>query len=240
MRPKRILGVAVLLVLTACTPASLEVSGCEYRLSEGGFEAALDQAGEEPEIPRWTLNSLSSSTTTLVIWDGEETYYATGFWIAEGIVATASHAIDGAELIVVAELAGGGRILEVSSYVRDPEKDLALLLVKGESEGEPLPIGDPLDLRRGDPIYTLKFVLGSVDVQGGNVVGTMCTNTHTVPLLFTNNRIELGNSGGPALNSRGEVVGIVSGMILKDWEEAAGTVIVPINYVLDLLDTVPR
>lgn len=131
-------------------------------------------------------------------------------WVTHGLIATNHHVVDGRSRIRV-HLADGR---DVSAWVlaTDVENDLALLRAS-----ETLPDGLPLaaeEAPMGSSVYTLGFP--HPDIMGRNAkLTTGIVNARTgirddprhyqisVP-------VQAGNSGGPLLNARGEVVGLVT------------------------------
>ena len=137
----------------------------------------------------------------------------TGFLISpDGYVLTNHHVVAGADDIVVrlsdrnelaAELVGS-----------DPLSDVALLKVKGS--GLPvLKIGDSRSLKPGQWVLAIGSPFGfDHSVTAGIVSGvgrrSLDPSQQYVPFIQTDVAINRGNSGGPLLNVRGEVVGINS------------------------------
>ena len=137
----------------------------------------------------------------------------TGFLIsADGYVLTNHHVVAGADDIVVrlndrnefaAELVGS-----------DPLSDIALLKVEGK--GLPvLRIGDSRGLKPGQWVVAIGSPFGfDHSVTAGVVSGvgrrSLDPSQQYVPFIQTDVAINRGNSGGPLLNTRGEVVGVNS------------------------------
>jgi S1-C subfamily serine protease len=131
----------------------------------------------------------------------------------ENIIVTNHHVIEGADVIRVqtstdeefsAELVGS-----------DFFSDLAVLQVE-DTTFTPLNLQDAIELRIGDPVFTVGAALGDFrnSVTGGIVSGL--NRSVVVPeagfayesLIQTDAAINPGNSGGPLLNNNGEVIGI--------------------------------
>jgi S1-C subfamily serine protease len=120
-----------------------------------------------------------------------------------------------------------GRELLGKTVARDDWIDTATLDVAG-AVAQPLTVGDATALKAGEPIALvgspsgLEFTLheGKVSFVGRNHLG--------VAYVQINASVNPGNSGGPLLNGRGEVVGIVSLKILH--ADGIGLAL-PIQYV---------
>ena len=131
-----------------------------------------------------------------------------------GLIITNWHVVDDAltisitkpdETVVLAELYGG-----------DPEKDIALVIIQDTTGLKPALFGDSDTLGVGDDVVAIGHALGLVgpptvskgvvsalnrslqDGLGGDLTG----------LIQTDAAINKGNSGGPLINDRGEVIGI--------------------------------
>ena len=135
----------------------------------------------------------------------------TGFFIsADGVAATDFHVINGAESAVV--ITSDGRKFGVTKVLGyDAKKDLALLA----TEAENMPYATISDnVKTGDDI----FVLGSPKGYTGTFSrGTVSAAERVITELDNGIKyiqitapVSSGNSGGPVLDNKGNVVGIVS------------------------------
>ncbi|KAA2285538.1 DegQ family serine endoprotease [Arenimonas fontis] len=137
----------------------------------------------------------------------------TGFIIsADGYVLTNHHVIDGADEILVRM--ADRRELKAELVGSDPLSDVALLKV--EAKGLPtLAMGDSRNLKPGQWVLAIGSPFGfDHSVTAGIVSGvgrrSLDPSQQYVPFIQTDVAINRGNSGGPLLNTRGEVVGINS------------------------------
>jgi serine protease Do len=135
-----------------------------------------------------------------------------GFIIdADGSILTNHHVVERAERIVV-KLADG-RSLRAQVVGVDPETDIALIKV-ALSEGQRLPVaplGDSTTLRTGEWVCAIGNPLGyehSVTVGVVSYLGRKLFDPSLDDYIQTDAAISFGNSGGPLINSRGEVIGI--------------------------------
>lgn len=127
----------------------------------------------------------------------------------DGWLLTASHVARGADQITV-ELGGTTYPARLVGY--DARRDLALLRIEPKSRLPALLIAGTGRLRVGDPVVTIGNPQGRTRVL---TVGTVTEIGATLPGLLPGimvrfrARVTRGNSGGPLLDARGEVVGLV-------------------------------
>ena len=157
----------------------------------------------------------------------------TGFLISgDGLIVTNHHVIDGANTIEVYQ---GNTIYRASIVAEDAANDVAIL--KTDMKGRPLSLTSARVSMRGDEVLTLGYPLSTL--AGESQKATFGRINATVGLrddaryLQIDVPIQPGNSGGPLLNKRGEVIGIVSAS-LDDEATFARTGAVPqvVNYAV--------
>ncbi|MGE3956282.1 MAG: trypsin-like peptidase domain-containing protein [Vicinamibacterales bacterium] len=133
-----------------------------------------------------------------------------GFIIdADGSILTNNHVIDGAERILVK--LSDGRSLRARVIGADPDTDIALLKVDGQNGLPVAPLGDSTSLRMGEWVCAIGNPLGyehSVTVGVVSYLGRKLFDTSLDDYIQTDAAINFGNSGGPLINARGEVIGI--------------------------------
>jgi serine protease Do len=129
----------------------------------------------------------------------------------EGFILTNNHVIDGAERINIT--LADGRAFRGEVVGADPAIDVALLRISGASNLPEAPLGDSDDLRVGEWVCAIGNPLGyvhSVTVGVVSFVGRKLFDNSLDDYIQTDAAINFGNSGGPLINSRGEVIGINS------------------------------
>jgi len=132
-----------------------------------------------------------------------------GFLIsADGYLLTNHHVVEGADEIYVTltdKREFKGRLIG-----SDQRTDVAL--VKIDSSGLPaLKIGDPNRLRVGEWVLAIGSPFGLANTVTAGIVSAKGRETGDyLPFIQTDVAVNPGNSGGPLLNMRGEVIGINS------------------------------
>lgn len=136
-----------------------------------------------------------------------------GFLISEnGHIVTNYHVIENATSVTVTLYNGKTHAAEIVGY--DAENDMAVLKI--EAEGlEFLKPGSSEDLIVGDQVVAIGNPLGELTstMTVGYVSGkdrVVTTDGARLNMIQTDAAINSGNSGGPLLNMKGEVVGITT------------------------------
>jgi serine protease Do len=133
-----------------------------------------------------------------------------GFIIdADGSILTNNHVIDRAERITVK--LSDGRTLRARVIGADPDTDIALIKVDGQTGLPVAPLGDSSTLRMGEWVCAIGNPLGyehSVTVGVVSFLGRKLFDASLDNYIQTDAAINFGNSGGPLINAHGEVIGI--------------------------------
>ncbi len=136
----------------------------------------------------------------------------TGFLIdADGSILTNHHVIEGAERLSV-KLADG-RTLRAEVVGSDPDTDIALIKVAGSGPFPFAMLGDSSKLRVGEWVCAIGNPLAyehTVTVGVVSFIGRKLFDPSLDNYIQTDAAISFGNSGGPLINSRGQVIGINS------------------------------
>jgi serine protease Do len=134
-----------------------------------------------------------------------------GFVIeGDGQILTNYHVIQNAERIMVKF--SDGRSLQAGVLGIDPDTDIALIKVDAKNLAV-APLGDSEDLRVGEWVCAIGNPLAyehTVTVGVVSYLGRKLFDTSLDNYIQTDAAINFGNSGGPLINGRGEVVGINS------------------------------
>ena len=132
-----------------------------------------------------------------------------GFVIeSNGYILTNAHVVEGATTIYVT--LPDKREFKAKLIGADKRTDVAL--VKIEATGLPrLPIGDSSKVRVGEWVLAIGSPFGLENTVTAGIVSAKSRDTGDyLPFIQTDVAVNPGNSGGPLLNTRGEVVGINS------------------------------
>lgn len=133
-----------------------------------------------------------------------------GFYVApDGMALTNNHVVDGCtELRVPAESA----VAKV--VVADQTNDLALIKVDGK-HGSAAEFPDSDELRQGENVFVFGFPLDGYLPASGNItpglVAALAGPGNNSSFVQITAPVQPGNSGGPLLDNRGRVVGVIVG-----------------------------
>jgi S1-C subfamily serine protease len=156
----------------------------------------------------------------------------TGFFAAPGYVVSAFHVVEGARKVSVVLRSGEVARAEVIGV--DQANDIALLKVKRRVN--PLPMIPSNEVAVGDQVFTIGYPL--IDIEGQEQkatfgrVNALSGTQDDVRFMQIDVPIQPGNSGGPLIDSRGRVVGIVERTLDPAALLKAGTLPQNANYAL--------
>lgn len=170
-----------------------------------------------------------------------------GFIISsDGLIATNKHVADveGAKYTVITS---DGKKYDANIVAQDPANDFALLKVDAKN----LPVvefGDSDNLQIGQRVIAIGNALGefqnsvTVGVLSGKERSLQATDTsgnqgeNLEGLLQIDAAINAGNSGGPLVNLKGQIIGINTATAAKSQAEGIGFAI-PINSLKSAIDS---
>ena len=146
----------------------------------------------------------------------------TGFIVSkDGLILTNKHVIaeTSADYTV---LTNDGKKFPAKVLARDPVQDIAILKIESKNSLPVIKLGDSDSLQEGQTVIAIGNVLGEFrnSVSVGVISGLGRTITATgggfyetiEDVIQTDAAINKGNSGGPLLNLKGEVIGINTAM----------------------------
>jgi serine protease Do len=169
------------------------------------------------------------------------TSFGSGFIISkDGYVLTNHHVIDGASKITVH--LDDRRSLEAKLVGSDPSSDVAVLKVKADNLPV-LPIGDSQLVKPGQWVVAIGSPFGfdrSVTAGIVSALGrpSLDGSQRYVPFIQTDVAINRGNSGGPLLNTRGEVIGINSQIFSNSGGYMGVSFAIPIQTAINAFDQI--
>lgn len=191
-------------IATQTPPAVVPKSDTEVRLND------LPE-GESLSLQQIYKKNIPSVVSVLCQLE-DSSASGTGVVLSEnGYIITNAHVIEGATAIQV--LLTDGRTLDASVVGSDSFSDLAVLYVQAE-DLTPAEFGNSDALEVGELAVAIGDPLG-VEFRGTMTDGIISainrdlqTNGRTMTLIQTNAALNPGNSGGPLINSYGQVIGI--------------------------------
>jgi S1-C subfamily serine protease len=137
----------------------------------------------------------------------------TGFALTKTVIVTNNHVIDNAESIAVVFKS---QTMSAKILVQDPINDVALLEISGFTNPplQPLPLGDPTTVQGGASVFTggypLSTILGSTLRMGEGIVNSVVGFDDDPRMFQISIPLQPGNSGGPLLDTYGNVIGVVT------------------------------
>src|SRR5215471_6470821 len=151
----------------------------------------------------------------------------------QGFLLTNYHVIEAADRITVT--LADGRVLKGEVVGTDPAIDVALLKISSPGVLPEAPLGNSDELRVGEWVCAIGNPLGyvhSVTVGVVSFIGRKLFDASLDDYIQTDAAINLGNSGGPLINARGEVIGINSAISSRATNIGFA---VPINQAVAIL-----
>jgi serine protease Do len=159
---------------------------------------------------------------------------------ADGFIVTNAHVVENADEVNVRLT--DKREFKAKVVGADSRSDVAV--IKIEATNLPtVKIGDTSKLRVGEWVIAIGSPFGFANTVTAGIVSaksrenlTQDPNLDAVPFIQTDVAVNPGNSGGPLLNMRGEVVGINSQIFSRTGGFAGISFAIPIDYAFGVAD----
>ena len=195
-----------------------------------------------------TNNSTSSSGSANPFATPQQSALGSGFVIDKtGHIVTNYHVVEGANVVTVSF--SNRDTVKAEVVGTDPSTDLAVLRVDASATAlTPLPLGNSDDVRVGDSVVAIGNPFGLDRTATSGIVSALqrlitAPNRFTIDhVIQTDAPINHGNSGGPLLNARGQVIGVTAQ--IETGDNATGNVgigfAIPSNTVKDVVAQILR
>ncbi|EGF32065.1 HtrA protease/chaperone protein [Oxalobacteraceae bacterium IMCC9480] len=158
-----------------------------------------------------------------------------GFIIsADGYVMTNAHVVDGADEVYVTLT--DKREFKAKIIGADKRTDVALVKIEGANLPR-LAMGDSNKVRVGEWVIAIGSPFGLDNTVTAGIVSAKARDTGDyLPLIQTDVAVNPGNSGGPLINMRGEVIGINSQIYSRSGGYMGISFAVPIDEAMRVSD----
>ena len=190
-----------------------------------GAGLSVSRTQGEPLTAQEVYRRLNPAVVTVQSFTREGVSVGTGVIFSEdGYILTNHHVVRGGSRCLVT--LDSGYSMEVCFVAGDEDSDLAVLKVPtGELRAiGALPFaafGDSEQLVVGDPVYAIGAPRRLRGTLTNGIVSAIDRDVEvegrTMTLLQTNAALNSGNSGGPLISERGQVVGINVAKYMSDW-----------------------
>jgi serine protease Do len=159
-----------------------------------------------------------------------------GFIISrDGYILTNEHVIEGGDEITVRLT--DKREFKARLVGTDKRTDIALIKIEPSGPLPAVKFGDPSKLKVGEWVVAIGSPFGFENTVTAGIVsgkGRTMQDANLVPFIQTDVAINVGNSGGPLFNMRGEVVGINSRLFSPTGTYLGIAFAIPIDVALDV------
>lgn len=158
-----------------------------------------------------------------------------GFIIsADGYVMTNAHVVDGADEVYVTLT--DKREFKAKIIGADKRTDVALVKIEGANLPR-LAMGDSSKVKAGEWVIAIGSPFGLDNTVTAGIVSAKARDTGDyLPLIQTDVAVNPGNSGGPLINMRGEVIGINSQIYSRSGGYMGISFAVPIDEAMRVSD----
>lgn len=183
------------------------------------------------------FDHLRQSTVLILTTDEDINTICTGsgfFFNADGMIATNHHVLEGGTYFFIRPATEDNYYLATALTV-DEENDLAILQVDSTYKTTSYLTFSDKDVNIGDSVYVSGYPQGiDLTISDGIISNDKHISISTQGEYFTITAAATsGNSGGPVIDTSGEVIGVVTA---KYFEAENLNLVRPIRYLKDLID----
>jgi serine protease Do len=167
--------------------------------------------------------------------------YGSGVIIsADGYIITNNHVVESAETVDVT--LNDKRVFTAQVIGRDPSSDIALLKIKADNlpyikygDSDQLRLGEWV-LAVGNPFNLTSTVTAGIVSAKGRNLGLNEGDYRIESFIQTDAALNMGNSGGALVNTKGLLVGITSAIISPNGGYAGNSFAIPVSIVKKVVD----
>jgi serine protease Do len=167
--------------------------------------------------------------------------YGSGVIISsDGYIITNNHVVENAESVDVT--LNDKRTFTAKVVGRDPGSDIALLKIKADNlpfikygDSEQLRLGEWV-LAVGNPFNLTSTVTAGIVSAKGRSLGLNEGNYKIESFIQTDAALNMGNSGGALVNTKGLLVGITSAIMSPNGAFAGNSFAIPVSIVKKVVD----
>lgn len=159
---------------------------------------------------------------------------------ADGYIITNNHVIEDAENIEVK--LNDNRVFPATVVGRDPNTDLALLKIKADNlsflkygDSDKLKVGEWV-LAVGNPFNLTSTVTAGIVSAKGRSLGILDSDYRIESFIQTDAALNMGNSGGALVDTKGLLVGITSAIYSPSGAYAGNSFAIPVSIVKKVID----
>lgn len=171
-------------------------------------------------------------------------------YTVNGLIITNHHVVEGASELKVSLT--DGRTVDATLVGGDVQTDVAVLKIEAEGLSA-LPIGDSATVRVGEFVLAIGDPISADELSGSVTFGILSALSREINIegfvneyLQTDAAVNPGNSGGPLINMRGEVIGVTSAKYTSAGVDEYGQNIssegigfaLPINNVIEIAQSI--
>jgi putative serine protease PepD len=224
-------GVTVLLLGGSRGTTTTTVSASATGASASGARREVSSSSATSSLTATQIYQRDSSGVVAiraVTASGEDT--GTGIVLDDsGLILTNNHVVKEASSITVSPGTSEGKTRTATLVGADPDSDLALIKIDPSGLGlKPLTLADSSTVQIGESVYAIGNPYGLDETLTRGIVSALGREIKApdgaaiTGAIQTDAALNPGNSGGPLLNTAGEVIGINS-QIASDLSDTTGS-----------------